>query len=193
MVFSIGFTGYATPTRDIQTLDLTLSPAVTLQRGFQIVDGNIHNRYGDLIMTLDENGLNQYGKNVCADFLVVYSDDAAGPIGPAPRMNLFSGTLHVNQNTTGSNATQPIGPRFNFLGTNHSAVRFQYQAGVPPSLNVGVHNYTINTTAGWATIARGQQSIIPVLGGIHWASDNYQARISGQGGSGNVTITVTRQ
>lgn len=51
-------------------LDLTLSHEETLLRGFIIIDGNIHNIYGELLIALDEDGLMACGTRISANFQV---------------------------------------------------------------------------------------------------------------------------
>jgi beta-lactamase regulating signal transducer with metallopeptidase domain len=51
-------------------LDLTLSHEETLPRGFMIIDGNIHDVYGNLLIALDENGLMACGTRISAEFSV---------------------------------------------------------------------------------------------------------------------------
>jgi hypothetical protein len=51
-------------------LDLTLSHEETLPRGFKIIDGNIHDKYGNLLIELDENGLMACGTRISADFSI---------------------------------------------------------------------------------------------------------------------------
>ena len=53
-------------------LDLTLSHEETIPRGFKIIDGNIHNAYGDILIALDENGFMADGvTRISVDFSVV--------------------------------------------------------------------------------------------------------------------------
>jgi hypothetical protein len=56
----------------IEILDLSLSHEETLLRGFKIIDGNIHDRYGNLFLALDENGRTAWGTWLSANFIIGY-------------------------------------------------------------------------------------------------------------------------
>ncbi|MCL2415332.1 MAG: hypothetical protein FWD01_00830 [Defluviitaleaceae bacterium] len=77
-------------TRD-EYLDLTLPPEVTLARGFQIINGNIHNRYGDLVIALDERGFTGWGTLLAANFSISYGEDSGEDV--TPHYDPFEGTV----------------------------------------------------------------------------------------------------
>jgi len=201
IAFSTSLVSFATSSdylsrRDGASLDLTLSPAETLHRGFQIIDGNIHDRYGDLFFELDESGRNPFGEKLCVNFFLSYASDMQEVlVGPLPRNAdlIHDGAVWNVQLSNDWNAVYIQNP-FNMIGRR--GVQFQHNASF--RINIGVTNRTLNRDAGWQVGVNPNQPItIDILFGTgwtdHWQGDTYMARVSGNNGSGTIPrLTIRR-
>ena len=100
---------------ETENLNLSLPREITLQRGFQIINGNIHDRYGNLQMELDENGFNADGFGISPTFSITYFSDLVEKYGDSlfydsyaydyiesrSVINIFHGSVNAPLNTTG--------------------------------------------------------------------------------------------
>jgi|GEM_PF-2210050 len=187
-------------------LNLKLSTNVTLMRGFQIIDGNIYDRYGNLHIELDENGRTADGFGISPTFSIVYYDDLVAKYGnsvfddssaydaPMSRtvLNIYNATMtSVPLNTTGHQAVN-LGGQFSLENTNtRRRVEFRYISGAPTSVNVGIRNLSLDREEGilahvtpgsaWATIPGVSYSAAT-------SGNSYQARVSANGQSGPATM-----
>lgn len=89
-------------------LDLSLSAEDTLPRGFQIIGGSIYDRYGNILIALDEFGFTAWGTRISADFAVSYGEPAQERV--APQHDPLAGTLfRANLGDTASRGFHIIG------------------------------------------------------------------------------------
>lgn len=205
-LFCIMFTGvvvYAIDretvnTVETATLDLTLDNRATRSRGFEILDGNIHDRNGNLVFELDENGYTIYGTKLCENFFIIDFDDLeidfsinSEPSNTTIRSNndIFNGTRALYLNTTGRQAVNIGGQFQNTLFTRTIQVR--YSSGTPTGVNFGLTNITRGIETGWISNVRPSNNF------ARWPQvltngDSFQVRASAEGRAGNATMQVQR-
>jgi len=179
-------------TVETATLDLTLDNRATLSRGFEILDGNIHDRNGNLIFELDEYGYTIHGTKLCENFYIIDFDDLEDDfsiISERSSNDIFNGTRDLRLNTNG-NQSDPLGSRFQ-ISLLTRTIQVRYSSGTPTGVNFGLTNVTRNVEENWLSNVR------PSTAFTRWphnlrSGDSYQVRASAQGRAGTATMQVQR-
>ena len=167
-----------------ETLDLNLPTHATLQRGFQIIDGNIHDKYGNLFMTIDEYGFNPQGFQLSPTFFISYDNSAVSNSNNS--VSIFNGTQNLRLNTNGSQGTQ-LGSDFTVTGTD-SSVKVTYSSGIPTGVNFSLNNVTRNVNEGWfINIQPGNSATFET---VFNPNDTFRILASAVGRAGSATARV---
>jgi len=175
--------------------DLTLSPQETLHLGFQFINGNVHDRYGNLFIELCELGFTPWGTRLAADFSIVYASDFGSDEEGISlmRTDVFNGGMNVNQNTSGNQGSN-VGEAFRPTRAEPS-VEVSWSSG-PASVtgvNFGLTNTTRGTEHTWINnLSRNQVDNSTWSNVFNSANenDNFRVRVSAEGGSGHVNLRV---
>lgn len=167
----------------------------TLDKGYQIIDGDIYDKYGVLLIDM-ENGLTPEGYTLSPDFEVVYPEDLNNEPEKISKLRItsvFNGTKYLNKNITGNEGVQ-VGSNFSFSSFERDFY-LKYSSG--PS-NVGLNVSLINVTTGSCVtwFSNMQANTSNTYSGAYNPSrpnDVFKVMGSGQGGSGNFTIVAKKQ
>ena len=179
--------------REISKLNLNASREYTLSRGFQIIDGNIHDRCENLTIPLDEHGFTLDGTTISADFSIIYRTDQSSDyeledVIDARNIAVFDGTMNLAQNTSGNQGRQ-LGSDFSLTSANPS-IHFRYVSGQVPGVDFALINTTTNQTVNWFADVR--TGLIGVRHNNAFnpsrPSDTFRVLASGAGGAGNASL-----
>jgi len=180
---------------EVRNLDLNVSREYTLSKGFQIIDGNIHDRYGNLAIPLDEHGFTPDGTTISAGFSIIYATDQNmnyeyEDIIEARNVPIFDGTTNLRQNVNGTEGVR-LGSDFTLTSANPS-VNFRYISGSIIGVNFSLINVTTNQTVRWFPDVRTGNVGVTHNNAFNSErpSDSFRVLASGAGGSGNVALNV---
>ncbi|GGH69795.1 hypothetical protein GCM10008014_53580 [Paenibacillus silvae] len=168
--------------------------ANTLDKGYQLVNGNVYDKYGNLLIVL-KNGLTPDGYTLSPDFSVVYGDNTNKTSFSSKLAvtgtEIFNGTKSVPKNTNGNQGVQ-LGSEFSFTSTEPD-LYVEYTSGTVDGVNFSLNNVTTGSVVKWFSNVQVGSSNGQSYKGAYNSSrpnDKFSVKASGQGGSGNLTLLV---
>lgn len=185
MAMSVMCVGAFAAEKEIYSGDVfAMSTEETRARGFLIIDGDVCDLDGNVILDLT-NGLTSGGCELDPEFRVAYPQKAENlSVFSARATNyIANGTFSLQLNVTGWEGTL-IGNSFSPTVSKPN-VYVKYASGNPTSINVGVFNTGRNTVLTWTPeILPGDYVVM--YGGI--TGENHQLKASAEGVQGNARI-----
>ena len=166
--------------------ETNLSTADMKSRGYEIIDGDVYDLHGNLIIEM-ENGLTKEGLSLDPDFRVYYDDDSNTAISPASPAKgiVFNGTMHIPLN---ADDNQSVQAGSNFKGSlNAKKAYLTYNSGTTSGINFAVHSVTNNSVVGWVSNIQPDKTStgISISSGV-----TYKAVVSAQGNAGSATMKI---
>ena len=196
MVFSSTFSSVTAEASapPLPVLDLSLSPSETLHRGFKIVDGNIHDRYGNLFLVLDGYGRNSNGETLCYHFFITYANDMLSnevrnsPIARSWTIIHNGSVANVpQQNPAGTVPGRYFGRAFSVVGSN-ATIWTANSSGF--TVNIGIENVTTGQNANWLAGLPSVGIFAPLTVNSTNPNHQFRMRVSGANGSGTAHLHV---
>lgn len=184
--------------------DVSENQIDTLSRGYQLIDGNICDLDGNLLIKL-ENGFTADGYTVDPNFRVHYPELQEAQFTrraiKRPFINedtkailattIFSGTKNLYLNTDGNQGVQ-CGSNFT-VSSSEPRVDIYYSSGIPTGVNLAVHNVTRGTIVDWVSnVQKGNYSLPIYVYNSSRPSDVYKAMVSAEGMAGSASIIIEK-
>ncbi|MEK8131893.1 hypothetical protein WMW72_28690 [Paenibacillus filicis] len=166
----------------------TVKSVNTLDKGYQLVNGDVYDKHGNLLIDM-ENGFTPDGYTLSPDFSVVYGDYTTEGTVSLRAIDIFNGTISVPQNTDGTQSVK-LGSDFSFTSSEPDFY-VEYASGTVAGVNFGLNNMTTGQAVKW--FSNVQADKFNTFTGAYNSSrpgDKFNVKASGQGGSGNVSVTV---
>ncbi|MFF2014610.1 hypothetical protein [Paenibacillus sp. NPDC058177] len=164
----------------------------TLDKGYKVVNGNVYDKYGNLLIAM-KNGFTPDGYTLSPNFSVVYGDntneETASSLVSSTGTDIFNGTKGVPKNT---NETQGVklGADFSFTGSEPD-LYIEYSSGTVDRVNFSLNNITTGQVVTlFSNVQTGKSRIYSGAYNSSRSGDTFNVKANGQGGSGNVTLTV---
>jgi hypothetical protein len=171
----------------------SLDSEYTLARGYQMINGNVHDKYGNVVIEM-KDGLTPDGYTLSSNFSIVYGeamDDNETSIS-SRTTDVFSGTKAIAQNVTGTEGTK-LGSDFSFTSSEPNFFA-KYSSGTISGVNFGLNNVTTSESVAWfSNIGVGEINTYYGAYNSLRPNDTFEVKASGQGGSGNVTVLVQKK
>lgn len=170
---------------------LSMSVQETRERGFEVIDGDIYDLNGNLIIDLTD-GKTAEGFTLAPEFRVhdasEFVDASSVPMLLSASNPIYNGTKSLDLNTSGEQG-KPIGSSFKATSSEPRCY-FYYRSGTPTGVNFSVVNTSNDQIVDWiSNLQRGKADYFTVYNSAK-PNASYQVYASAEGSAGNATITV---
>ncbi|MFC3746121.1 hypothetical protein [Paenibacillus sp. GCM10012306] len=201
-VLTLGISAVASANGIINNNSVKQEQVNTLSKGYQLVNGNVYDKYGNLLIPI-KNGLTPDGYTLSPNFSVVYGDntieETVSSRVATTGTDIFNGTKGVPKNTNGTkgvskntNGTQSVqlGSDFSFTSSEPDFY-VEYSSGTIIGVNFSLNNITTGQVVTWfSNVQVGKARTFTGVYNPTRPDDKFNVKASGQRGSGNVTLTV---
>ncbi|MFF2908387.1 hypothetical protein [Paenibacillus sp. NPDC057934] len=191
-VLTLGISAVASANGIIPKNSVKQKQVNTLDKGYKLVNGNVYDKYGNLLIVM-KNGFTPDGYTLSPNFSVVYGDttieDTASSRVAATGTDIFNGTKGVPKNT---NETQGVKVGSDFsITSSEPDLYLEYSSGTVDRVNFSLTNITTGQVVTWfSNVQAGKSRTFTGVYNSSRSGDTFNVKATGQGGSGNVTLTV---
>ena len=170
---------------------LAMSAQETRSRGFEVINGDIYDLNGNLLIDLTD-GKMENGFTIDPDFKVhseaEYVDDNSSVMPFSINNPIFDGTIGLNLNTTGNEGKQ-VGSSTKATSSDNIC-KMKYVSGYPSGVNFCVMNITKGTAVDWYPNVKANNSVNCPVYNSSRPNDTYVVYASAEGTAGSAHLLV---
>lgn len=174
-----------------QTDVMTMSAEETRSRGFEIINGDVYDLNGKLLIDLTD-GMTNDGFSLDPNFRVhsesEYMDDKNDIMLLSLNNPIFEGTISLNLNTTGDQGKQ-VGVSQKATASDNICY-MRYVSGIPSGVNFSVINNTRGTMVDWFSNVKAGNYVTTTVYNSSHPNDYYSVYASAEGARGNASLRI---